>query len=355
MHVTTPFPAGARREPDGAGSLWFPHALDTIHDRVLLVRRTAADLRAASFLDDRSLQPGLERKIAPWSEVAAALPADARRDAQYIFHISHVGSTLISRLLGELEAVLSLREPMILRTFHEALSLIDRPESPWAPESAPARLDALTALLSRTFDPRQRALIKATSYTSDLAPGLVRPGSRALLLHAAPDAFVASLLAGEGARVDLHQLAGSRLARLSRALGEAPWTLWSLGEGEKAAMSWLCEMVALDRAAEGIGPSDVKWLDFDLFLLDPAARLAELAAFFGAEIAAGEAERICRGPLMSRYSKGPEHAYSPQLRRDVLASSKAEHRSEIRAAMAWLEGAARRYPKVADCLARQDR
>jgi hypothetical protein len=355
MHVTTPLAAGARREPDGADSVWFPHALDTIFDRVLLVRRTPADIRAASFLDDRSLQPGMERKVVSWAEVEAALAPDARRDAQYIFHISHVGSTLISRLLGEIGGILSLREPAILRTFHEVLSLLDRPESPWAPESAPARLDTLTALLSRTFHPRQRALIKATSFASELAPKLVRPGSRALLLYAEPEPFVAGLLAGEGARSDLHQLAGPRLARLSQALGESPWTLWSMSEGQKAAMSWLCEMHALDRAARSIGTEDSKWLDFDAFLGDPVACLAELAAFFGHDIAAADAERICRGPLMGRYSKGLEHAYSPQLRRDVLASSATEHRHEIRAAAAWLEEAARRYPQFADCLNVQDR
>jgi hypothetical protein len=347
MNVTTP---SGDREQAGADSVWFPHALDTIFDRVLLVRRTPADLRAASFLDDRSLQPGTERKVVAWAEVAAALPRDARRDAQYILHISHVGSTLVSRLLGEIPDILSLREPAILRTFHEVLTLLGRPECPWAPEWAPARLDTLSALLSRTFHPRQRALIKATSFTSEMAPGLISPGSRALLLYATPQRFVAGLLAGEGARSDLHQLAGARLARLSRALGEGPWTLWSLSEGEKAAMSWLCEMVALEEAARQIGPADVRWLDFDVFLDDAAAQLVELASFFGHETGAAEAERICRGPLMNRYSKGLEHAYSAQLRNDVLASAAAMHRHEIGAAMAWLEKAARRYPKAAECL-----
>ena len=40
---------------------------------------------------------------------------DRASDARWIFHIGHVGSTLISRLLGELEGVLSVREPRSLR------------------------------------------------------------------------------------------------------------------------------------------------------------------------------------------------------------------------------------------------
>ncbi len=86
--------------------------------------------RAASFLDQRILTPNSERAEAGWAELA--LPAEARRDAQYIFHIGNVGSTLISRLLGELPDVFALREPLLLRDFAAAAS-------------APARFDTLTA------------------------------------------------------------------------------------------------------------------------------------------------------------------------------------------------------------------
>ena len=43
------------------------------------------------------------------------MPAQARRDAHYIFHVGNVGSTLIPRLLGELADVFAVREPQPLR------------------------------------------------------------------------------------------------------------------------------------------------------------------------------------------------------------------------------------------------
>ena len=41
---------------------------------------------------------------------------DMRSDARWIFHIGHVGSTLVSRLLGELDEVLAIREPRLCAT-----------------------------------------------------------------------------------------------------------------------------------------------------------------------------------------------------------------------------------------------
>ena len=128
------------------------------------------DYRAASFLDQRLLGPQSETREIGWAELAAAFTAEARRDAQFIFHIGHVGSTLISRLSGELDGVFALREPLLLRSFAEM-----------KPDVAEARIPTLQALLSRTFDPGQRALVKATSFTSEIADRVVPAGSRALV------------------------------------------------------------------------------------------------------------------------------------------------------------------------------
>jgi hypothetical protein len=92
-----------------ATPLWFPHLLDPATDRVLLVEKNEAEYRDAAFLDERSLKPDGARHGVEWWHLAAAFGPAARRDVQYIFHIGHVGSTLVSRLLGELAGVLARR------------------------------------------------------------------------------------------------------------------------------------------------------------------------------------------------------------------------------------------------------
>ena len=79
---------------------WLAQALDPAGGRVRLVAMDRESYRAASFLDDRLMQQTIDAQIVAWPEVEAAVAGDLRTDARWIFHIGHVGSTLVSRLLG---------------------------------------------------------------------------------------------------------------------------------------------------------------------------------------------------------------------------------------------------------------
>jgi hypothetical protein len=335
-----------------ATPLWFPHLLDPVTDRVLLVETNEADYRDSAFLDERSLKPDRPRHGVEYWHLAAAFPPPARRDAHYIFHIGHVGSTLVSRLLGELPGILSLREPLILRTFADMLGQRGEAEALWDPGSIPGRLDILTALLSRTFRPEQRALVKATSFVSEIAADLVPAGSRALLLYARPERYFETILAGPNSRQELAMTARGRLKRLHRAAGGGRWRLWEMGEGEKVAMAWAAEMASLERAAGALPAGSAMWLDFDSFLAAPAATLAALAGFFSVPLDVAGAEHLAADPLMRRYSKAAEYEYSRELREEVLAEARREAAGTIAAARRWLDGAARDCPPVAAAVER---
>jgi hypothetical protein len=326
---------------------WFPYFLDLASDALLLVRMEEEALRAASFLDQRGLPQGAERRQVPWAAAAVSMPQDARRDVQYIFHIGHVGSTLLSRLLGELGSVLSLREPLLLRSFADALG-----SGRWDPAEAQRRVAGLNALLSRCFRPGQRTLVKATSFTSEIADRLVPEGSRALLLHAGPRAYIETILGGDASRQELAMLTPSRIGRLATRCPGLVLDPAALGEAQKAALGWACEMTSLARSAAALGPERVLWLDFDAFLARPAETLAAAADFLGAPIAPGEAEALCAGPLMRRYSKALEYEYSPALRREVLADARRRFGAEIDAALAGLAALGQRWPAIGAVLER---
>lgn len=326
-----------------------PQMLDLANDRVLLLELTEADYRAASFLDQRAMTPDRKRHWAGWAELEAATPA--RADAAFIFHIGHVGSTLLARLLGEARDVLAIREPLLLRTLAEIALIRDRPESPWPPQLFLPRLRTAIAWLSRTFNGGQRALIKATSFADELAGDVLDHGNRAVFLTVEPARYIETILAGEASRQELALLSGARLVRLHTRLGSTPWNLWQMPEAVRAAMGWACEMTALGEAAKRAPPDHVLWLDFEAFLADPEHRLLRTAEFIGIELTARDAAALVRGPIMQRYSKAPEHGYSPELRARLLNQTRQDRRAEIHGALDWLDRAATDHPPIAEVLA----
>ncbi len=64
---------------------------------------------AASFLDARMLGPNPAIQVGRWGEVREATSA-LPEHCHFIFHVSHAGSTLLSRLVGYHESLFSLRE-----------------------------------------------------------------------------------------------------------------------------------------------------------------------------------------------------------------------------------------------------
>jgi len=281
------------------------------------IRLTEAGYREASFLDARILGPGMPSRTIPWA--AAREAADALPEAcDFIFHIGHGGSTLLSRLLAS-PRVLPLREPAILRMLAQS------------DEVYAARGDVMFRLWSRSFAPDQRALIKATSFVSEIAAKiLARPSKpRAIFLTTKPETYLATILGGPNSRQEAQMLASSRRARLEQRLGAVPA---ARSEGEIIAQGWAAEMTALAAPRER-----VLRLDSDEFFAEPAAALRAAFDHLGIEISDADIAAIVSGPDMRRYSKAPEHAYDLALRNDVLAAARAEHGEEIRRGLRWLE------------------
>lgn len=316
---------------------WLVQALDARNGVARLVRMDVDSYREASFLDDRMMQQPREAHVVPWGAIRGALAIEARRDARWIFHIGHVGSTLVARLLGEVEGVLSIREPRFLRDV-AMLGSADR-----ADYTAPAR-----ALFSRTFGENEIALVKATSFVSEIADELVPEGQRALFMYATPRSYVASILAGPNSVQELAVLAPSRIQRMSgRVTLPQP-----RNTAEAAAVGWACEMTALESAAERMPDRKIAWADFDTMLADMPTELKQVATLFG--FATDSTEAIASGPLMRRYSKATEYEYSPSLRRDLIAEAEAAHRADLDGALAMLQSAAENSPLLAKALRRAE-
>jgi hypothetical protein len=309
----------------------YPHKLDDARTKVALIRLTEAEYHAASFLDDRILTPATKGGSAPLEQVAEAVRAlTDPKPLHFIFHIGHVGSTLLSRLLGEIPGVLSLREPLPLRQLADKLD--------------DAILDTFIRLWKRGFSSTQAVVLKATSSAARIAPRLMTavPDARAVYMHLDAEPYLATLLAGENSPQDLAAHQAERNARLASHLGETPRVD---GIGELAAMSWLTERLTMQAVVAAHG-ARVMPLDFDALLTNVDHVIAAVTRHLRWNLDPRLLLDLKNSPVFARYSKAPEHEYSPALREQVLAQSRSGNAAEIARGIAWLDALAQRHTTV---------
>jgi hypothetical protein len=301
----------------------YPLALDAGRDALFFVRFDEAAYRAASFLDERSVSGNGWGEWVDCAQARRALSAErAARPLHFIFHAGHVGSTLLSRLLDAVAAVLPLREPLPLRALADGSG--DR--------------ELLLRLWERGFPATEAVILKATSSAQRIAPDLLaaRPEARAVLLNTRAEPYIATMLAGPNSAVDLNGHGPERHRRLGRFLSAPaprPTTL-----GELAAMSWLAERLTQDDIATRFGDRTIA-IDFDAMLAAAEETLRDVAAHFGLAAAPDRIATAAQGPVMMRYSKAPEHGYSPALRGTLLDEARRLYGEEIRRGLAWIERA----------------
>jgi hypothetical protein len=323
-----------------------PIVYDETADSVISLQLSRRDYEIVSFLDRRLLDNSYPTFNFSWRALEEA-SIGGGEGLDYIFHTGHVGSTLLSRLLGLSPRVFALREPALLRQLAELHGGLAATACPWSPPDWESRLSTLLALWSRTWAPQQRVLLKATSSVSEIAEALLsRPAAaRAILLSVRPEVYLATILGGPASRIELGQMAPARLQRLHRRLGQTVWRLDQLSEGEQAAMSWTCEMAGLVAAGDRHQEVCV-WLNFDDLLADPATVLTAMLIHLHGSAPTEVVANMAASPYFQRYSKAPEYGYDAALRVQVLDQARRDHGEELRRGMAWLAKAARDHPLI---------
>jgi len=292
-------------------------------DLVQFINLNELGYQSISFLDNRILQPDTPTAVIPWSELKEAANVLPMR-CDFIFHISHAGSTLYSRLLAAHHAILSLREPGIFRTLGQWNHL--------------DHLPTFLRLWSRTFRPTQTALIKATSFVSEIGPQILAsvPDAKAILMYVPAATFLRALL--DGSMSDIESQAEARLQRIQEQGLLFDTAISQLSPGECVAMSWLAEMLSLSRIATQF-PNRTLWVNFDAFLESPKTMLTDAFAHIGIET---DVTPILQGDIMGRYAKKPEVNYNAKFRLQLLERANELYGLEIERGLAWLD--ARGYP-----------
>jgi hypothetical protein len=253
-----------------------------------------------------------------------------------IFHLSHCGSTLVSRLLQEATAILPLREPASLRALAAFFRDLGHPLS-LLDEARYHQLEALILqLLARSYPGRQGALVKATSDCSNLACRILelQPKARAALLYLPLEGFLATMLRSELRRRETQSFAQSRLADLQQEPGCEDIRIHQLDAGQLTAMSWLSNLSQLHQAATRY-PERCRLYDFETFLEDPAETLQQTSLGLDLDAQPAAIDKALSGPIMQAYSKDPTMRYDQQARQAELRRSQERFADQIESGMRW--------------------
>ncbi len=322
----------------------FPHRLDLISGNLLLVELSAAEIRAASFLDQRVLKQTTKWAWVPWpsvSDVFEKVPGG--KPARFIFHVGHCGSTLLSRLLEFAGDTQCLREPLPLRTLAQDLADAGDGRSFLTQQSRRDHLKTLSKMWCRGAG---NTVIKATSICTDLLAEIntSEPGAKSIFIYNRPETHIATLLAGQNALTDLKGFAQLRLQRVQQKTG-LDIQLNQLTAGQLAALSWLSETSSATRSLEAY-PHQIKLLEFDSMLDNPNETLAGMLHHLDIATTVETIDKAVQSPVLQTYSKAPEHQYNAQTRAAILADSRVKFRGDISGALGWLENLAGRSELV---------
>jgi hypothetical protein len=310
---------------------WLIKSVDFRRGLASFVETDERGYREAAFLDNRLDRVLSEEKVIHLKELwpTAVQTKMTQPPLNFLFHVGHCGSTLISRMLGELPGCFALREPPVLMALARS-----------APQGVPHWehiSDVVMALLARTYRQEDCALIKPASHANVLLRYFLqwKKFSRGVLISVDLESYLATMLQ-EHHRGENREAFQWREEGLKRLVGNLP-DLDRLDDAKCSAMIWLIQMREL-LEAHGDETLNTLWLSFDNFLAEPTITISKISGFLDLPSNYEQIRQVTlHSPLLRSYSKNAQVSYTPESRRASLQASRRRHAPEIDGAMDWLE------------------
>jgi hypothetical protein len=263
----------------------------------------------------------LDARISPAPGPATAVPVAALAQGicaplptSWIFHMAHVGSTLLARALDDRGASLVLREPLALRQLYAGFD--------------ERRLAIVAAMLGKRYRADAPTLVKANVPVNFLLPRIaaLEPDAPAVLLYLPLRDYLLAILRSDSHR---HWLRGVT-SFLSADLGD----LSALSDAERGAALWLAQVNAFTAALAAL--PNARALDAEQFYARPAHVLEAAAKHLGVPIVPADLAAKVADPLFSTHAKNPALAFDNDRRLAQRRELEATMAAELDAAEQWL-------------------
>ena len=324
--------------------------IDLVGGGSMFVRITEEIYKASMFLDNRLQVKNPQTHITnlwPLAElVGKRIPEQA--PLNFVFHVGHCGSTMMSRMLEDLGGVLALREPLPLRWLAGAARELNTPLAQLDEDRYLQLQTLLLRLYARTYRNSDTALIKATSDCSFIADRLLatHPSNKAVLLYVSLDTFLTGMLRSDLRRQETLQFSQSRLHDLHSVIGAEHIRLFELDVAQKTAVSWLANVALLHKLTEQKSAEQCLFMNFETFLSEPVPFFKKMTEFLQMDVGDKQIEQVVFGPIIQAYSKDPNFPYNPAARAAELNEARQKYGEEIKAAYDWANQICERFPAL---------
>jgi len=327
----------------------FLRDVDPVRGVAFFSPMTEESYRASSFLDNRIVRAGERDVVADLDDLLEwmATLAPQPRDIDYILHTGHCGSTLLSRILGQRDCFLSIREPPLLMGLSRSLRALDRPGFPISRPRWEAIKELGLLTLAKTWRDDQVPLVKPTSQAGNLIPTLMSHTGRerALLLYVDLETYLATMLRSHIRREIRLYAREFRVREFTGLLAGHPDTSDEYSDGQLTALSWLLQTRELALAEDDPANKDrVMRLRFETFLDDPPGTISRLCEFLGRPASMEECRALASEEQLGRSAKLPEVEHGREKRRLQLRLSREKHGDEIARALEWAEAVCETEP-----------
>lgn len=318
----------------------FLRDVDPARKAAILSPMSEDSYKRSSFLDDRIVRDGEKDIVVPVDALIRILE-DSKQppgDIHYIFHVGHCGSTLIARLLGELDEFHALREPAVLMGLSRSYRALGETGFDMTRERWFELRDLALALLSRTWRPGQTALVKTTSHAGNLIPQLMgyTGRERALFLYVDLETYLVTMLRSHTRNENRLYAKDFRIREFAELAPTRSAVFEDYPDACIAALTWLLHTREFAVATED---SDLALrslsMNFDEYLANPQFQLGRICRFMGSAADENTLEHLSTGPISSRNAKLPDLSFDAEKRACKLAAARIKFADDIDAGLSW--------------------
>lgn len=307
---------------------WFPDSYDAPSDTLVLAQLPRDTQRRAVFLDPRFTAAAPKSPSLP----VAQLPQDAMQASagplHFIFHTAFCCSTLLVRALDIPGAAMGIKEPYVLSTFAEQLSLAN-------PGSLPA-LSATLDLLSRPFEAGESQIVKPSNITNHIIAQVMhlRPDAKVLLLYSNLETFLRAIARrGEHGRSFGRSLFQQFLRAMPPNKPFSAEELMLQTDLQISAHAWMMQASMFRGLAQRYGASRVRTLNSDTLLANVPLTLEKVGAFFG--LKPQDWDIIANGPVFQEHAKEHGRPFDANAYKAQFDQAGFSHANELRMALNW--------------------